>query len=681
MAQLISSLPKPYGAVPSIRHSLWYDIERYAIVHFSVGTFADKEWGFGDEDPRSFNPTDFDANQWAEACLAGGLKGIILVCKHHDGFCLWPTKTTEHSVRNSPWRDGKGDMVAEVSAACRKHGLKFGVYCSPWDRNHPEYGREAYVDIFHEQVRELLNQYGELFEVWFDGANGGNGYYGGTREARAIDPAHYYRWEQITEMIRELQPEAIMFPFDGRWIGNEYGIAGETCWATFSAPNNPVSERPIDLNMGILHAEAWRPAECDFPLRPGWFFHEHEAPKSADTLLDLYFKSIGRGCSINLGLAPDRRGRICDEDIKVLTAWNEDIKKLFSHNLACESSSIFANSSDEKCSASALIDGKPDTFWMPTDNAAPAFTIDFKQAIKFNTIDLSEFVELGQRVEEFAVDIWQDGRWQELATSTSIGYRRLLLTRTTTSDKVRVRFTQTAAAPAISHFGLYRAPASLALGAKITIVRNQQGEVSIRGGGDGLDLRYTTDGSQPTRDSTPYRKPFSLTEGGTVKVSGFVEEEQTGVVTAAYGPARTNWRILSVSLDSPFDNHGLAGVEKLLDDSPDTYWHTYHKNKQLSAPPHEVVIDMAEEREISVVTMTPTTEDTNGIPDRYSFAISSDAEHWQAIAEGEFSNVKANPCQQIIPLKQPAKGRFLKFAVRHVVDNGDYIKVATIDAM
>ena len=229
--------PEPFGALPTPRQLAWHDLEYYGFIHFTLNTFTDREWGTGAESPELFNPTDLDADQWARVAKEAGLKGLILTAKHHDGFCLWPSKYTEHSVINSPWKDGQGDVVRELSDACRRHGLKFGVYLSPWDRNHGEYARPEYVTYFRNQMRELLTNYGDVFEVWFDGANGGSGYYGGANENRTIDRYTYYDWPTTWSMVHQLQPNAVLFSDVGpdvRWVGNERGFAGEPCWATYT---------------------------------------------------------------------------------------------------------------------------------------------------------------------------------------------------------------------------------------------------------------------------------------------------------------------------------------------------------------------------------------------------------------------------------------------------------------
>ena len=294
-------------------------MEFYNFLHFTVNTFTDKEWGAGDEDPAIFNPTAFDADQILETLKAAGSRGVILTCKHHDGLCLWPTKTTEHCVRNSPWRGGRGDAVKELSEAAARHGLKFGVYVSPWDRNQGTYGTPAYLAIYRQQVRELLTNYGPIFEIWHDGANGGDGYYGGAREKRVINKHTYYDWETTWKLERELQPNAVLFSDVGpdvRWVGNENGIAGDTCWAAYTPLATdggtavPGDVREKQSTVGTRDGKYWMPAECDVSIRPGWFWHasENARVKTPPELLALYYRSAGRGASFLLNVPPDRRG-------------------------------------------------------------------------------------------------------------------------------------------------------------------------------------------------------------------------------------------------------------------------------------------------------------------------------------------------------------------------------------
>jgi len=655
---------KPYGALPEKRQILWHNTELYSLIHFSMSTFLDKEWGYGDEAPDLFNPSAFDAEQWALTCRYAGLKGLILVAKHHDGFCLWPTKTTGHSVKNSKWRDGKGDVVAEVAAACRKYGLKFGVYCSPWDRNHPEYGRAGYVKVYHEQLRELLTNYGPVFELWLDGANGGDGCYGGANEKRPIDGSVYYQWDEVVKMTRELQPDAVIFGFDIRFIGNECGFARETSWTTYPC-NTFESESKVPLGSGDRNGALWIPAECDFPLRGGWFFHENDAIKQPDKLVELYFKSVGRGCTMDIGLAPDKRGLIHEDDVAVLKEWKRRIDTIFKTDLV---KSVHVNTTGEIA---------------PEESA---IVFEFGNIVKFNVLEIKEQIEFGQRIDSFCLDIWQNGEWSELASATSVGYKRLLMVRTSETGRIRIRFTKFSAVPVIAGIGLYLAPACMVLDTKISIVRDRNGDVEIRCGNGGLAIHYTTDGSEPARKSPLYLKPFQLHGGGIVKAAGFMDDAGTPLVSATFGCSRSDWRVVRVSLDSPFNNNGEAGVEKLLDDNPDTYWHTYHKDKKLSAPPHDVVLDMGGERLVEALTMMPHLggdygDSNDGTPDKYEFYLSMDDIKWVLAAKGEFANIKANPCMQTVHLEKPVKARYLCFAATHVVDNGNYVKVAGIGAV
>ena len=262
--------PAPCLPVPAPHQVAWQDMDMYAFIHFSINTYTGQEWGFGNEPASLFNPTDLDCRQWARVCRQSGMRGIILTAKHHCGFCLWPSAYTEYSVKNAPWRGGKGDVVRELADACRREGLKFAVYLSPWDRNHPQYGRPEYISYFRNQLRELLTQYGDIFEVWFDGANGGDGWYGGANEMRRIDDRTYYDWEETYRMIRQLQPQCAIWGdnanrADLRWIGNESGHAGLTNWSPM--PRGGRAGRDL-LNAGTEDGDLWCPGECDTSIRP-----------------------------------------------------------------------------------------------------------------------------------------------------------------------------------------------------------------------------------------------------------------------------------------------------------------------------------------------------------------------------------------------------------------------------
>lgn len=447
-------------------------MERCAFLHFSMNTFTGKEWGYGDEDPALFHPTAFDADAIISALQAGGMRGVILTCKHHDGFCLWPTRTTKHSVLHSGWRDGKGNVVKDVSDAARRHGLKFGVYLSPWDRNSALYGKQEYVAMYRTQLRELLTDYGPIFEVWHDGANGGDGYYGGAREKRLIDKRTYYDWPRTWDMVRSLQPDAVIFSDAGpdiRWVGNESGYAAETCWATY----DPVGEdggaaapgyvREKEGETGHRHGSHWMPAECDVSIRPGWFWHEEENAKvkTPSQLMDLYCKSTGRGASLLLNVPPDRRGLLHENDVASLRRFGELIQATFATNLAADAKITGPSRGDDPAfSPRNLIDGDRETYWT-TDDAVttPEVTMEFERPVTFNVIHLRENIRLGQRVETFQLDRWDSGAWRPFAQATSIGSCRLIRTpEPITTTKARLRITKSTVYPALSDFGLYKEP-------------------------------------------------------------------------------------------------------------------------------------------------------------------------------------------------------------------------------
>lgn len=447
--------------LPSQRQLAWHALELYGFLHFTVNTFTDMEWGYGDENPVIFNPTHFDADQIVDTARSGGLKGLILTCKHHDGFCLWPSAFTEHSVKNSPWRGGKGDVVGEISDACMRQDLKFGVYLSPWDRNRPDYGFPDYITYYQNQLRELLRNYGPLFEIWFDGANGGDGFYGGAREERRIDKNHYYRWEETWDIVRELQPGACIFSDIGpdiRWVGNEHGIAGDPCWATFTPRGFALGEPDNELlNHGQRNGDCWLPAECDVSIRPGWFYHaaEDSQVKTPAELVDLYFQSIGRGASLLLNLPPDRRGQIHERDTQTLAAFQERLKRIFQADLTRRAKGF----SPQGGPASLALDGNMQTFWSPGDGSTTAeLILEFMEPAAFNVISLHEYLPLGQRIDAFAFDAWADGGWVELAAGRSIGSRRLLRIADIRASRARLRVLEASAPPALAAVSLFLNP-------------------------------------------------------------------------------------------------------------------------------------------------------------------------------------------------------------------------------
>jgi len=462
--------PKPYGPVPAERQVKLQELELYGFLHFTVNTFTDKEWGYGDEQESVFQPSDFDADQIAGAFKAGGLGGIILTCKHHDGFCLWPSQYTEHSVKNSPWRGGKGDVVREISAACRRHGLKFGVYLSPWDRNHKDYGKPEYISYYRNQLRELLTGYGPIFTVWLDGANGGDGFYGGARERRNIDRATYYDWPNTWALVRRLQPGASIFSDvgpDTRWVGNESGFAGDPCWATYT-PRTANGTDPVpgstvykEGTNGHRDGKFWLPAEVDFSIRPGWFYHPGEDAKvrTPEDLFHHYFISVGRGAMMNLNVPPDRRGRLHANDVRSLEGFGKLLRAAFGADLARRAKAVPSNvrgGDTHAFGASRLLDNDRETYWATDDGVStPEVVLELERAVTFNIVRLREAIRLGQRVDDWALDAWQNNDWTEFAKGTAIGSCRLVRGKPITTSKVRLRITRSPVSPAIAEFGLF----------------------------------------------------------------------------------------------------------------------------------------------------------------------------------------------------------------------------------
>jgi alpha-L-fucosidase len=679
-AAFAAAPPEAYGPVPSERQLRWHETEFYGFIHFTVNTFTDKEWGYGDESPALFNPTAFDADQIARTAKEAGMRGLVLTCKHHDGFCLWPSAYTEHSVKNSPWKDGKGDLVKEISDACRQHGLRFGVYLSPWDRNHKDYATAEYITYYRNQLRELLTNYGPIFEMWFDGANGGDGFYGGKRERRTIDNRTYYDWENTWKIVRELQPMATMFSDGGpdvRWVGNESGFAGETCWATLNRGQfAPGIAKTPDLNRGQRPGTHWLPAEVDVSIRPGWFYHSSEdnRVKTPAKLVDIYYDSIGRGANLILNLPPDRRGIIHEKDAAALKEMRRILEATFAKDLAQGAQATASNTrgGDAAFAPGNVLDGRKETYWATNDGVTTGeLVLELGQPVTFNVVRVREFLPLGQRVEAFALDAWQDGEWREFYRGTSIGNQRLARTRYVTTSKVRLRITQAAVCPAISEVALFASPAELSAP---RITRDKNGMVSISCESVGPWIRYTADGAEPTAASPLYEKPFALPKGGTVKARASVPQGnvQSDVVTETFGVAKGKWKIVSSSYQ--VRNGGEAA--RAIDENPGTLWHTHGPDGE-HAPPQEIVVDLGETLKLKGFTCLPRQDGTaKGIPDRYEFYVSDEPKTWGApAAAGEFSNIKANPVQQTVLFEKPVSGRYVRFVAVRVVE-GQHVTLA-----
>jgi alpha-L-fucosidase len=407
--------------LPTNAQLAWHEMEFYLFVHFGPNTFTDKEWGHGDEPEDLFNPTELDCNQWARVAKAAGAKGIIITAKHHDGFCLWPSKYSTHTVRESKWKNGKGDVLKELSQACKKAGLRFGVYISPWDRNHPDYGTDKYNDVFVNMMKEIFTNYGPIWELWWDGANGE-----GPNGKKQV-----YDWNRFEKTVRQLSPNTVVFSDIGpdiRWVGNESGIAGKTNWNYLDTAGfkRGLGAPPTDtLNQGNRHGKHWIPAECDVSIRPGWFYHSNEDDKvkTSQQLFDLYLKSVGRGANLLLNVPPDRRGLIHQNDEAALTGFKKLKAQSFKNNLL-----------KQDTISSAIRKTK-----LGVESVTTMF-IESKQASRINCIVLQELILQGQIVQQFSIELYNNQKLVQVVRGTTIGRNRILTfpAETVTSFKVVV---------------------------------------------------------------------------------------------------------------------------------------------------------------------------------------------------------------------------------------------------
>lgn len=459
--------PEPILPVPEPKQVEWQQMETYAFIHFGLNTFNDREWGYGDTDPKTFNPTNLDCEQWAQTLVKAGMKGVILTAKHHDGFCLWPFEGTDYSVKNSPWKNGQGNVVKELSEACKKYGLKFAVYLSPWDRHQANYGTPEYLPYFYAQLRDLLTNYGPVFEVWFDGANGGDGWYGGAKDIRTIDRKNYYNYPRIYEMLDSIQPQAIIFSDGGpgcRWVGNEKGFAGATNWSFLRKGEvHPGYDKNYELQYGHPDGNQWVPAECDVSIRPGWFYHpeEDDRVKSPDQLVDLYYRSVGHNATLLLNFPVDRRGLIHPVDSANAVRFHEMIQQQLKTNLVAGMTPKVSNERGGDFVASALTDDNFDTYWATEDGVTTAdIEFSFDTSTRMNRMMLQEYIPLGQRVKAFVVEYLDKDTWLPVKLNeetTTIGYKRLLRFETVETKGIRIRITDARGPLCLSSVGVYDA--------------------------------------------------------------------------------------------------------------------------------------------------------------------------------------------------------------------------------
>ena len=659
--------------VPSENQLRWQEMEYYAFIHYSLNTYTDQSWGYGNESLELFNPSDLDCRQWARICKEAGMTGIIFTAKHHCGFCMWPSEYTEYSVKNTPWKDGKGDVMKELSEACREYGLKLGVYLSPWDRNAAFYGKDEYVEYFRNQMRELLTNYGPVFETWFDGANGGNGYYGGANETRRIDAHTYYQWAGTFSMIRELQPGIVIWNDGGdrgdlRWVGTEAGYVGETNWSML----NHDGDVPFNmLHYGLEDGDSWVAAEVNTSIRPEWFYHESEnhKVKSVPKLMETYYNSVGRNATLLLNVPVMPNGLIHPTDEQRLKDFAQARSEAFAVNLTegAQAAAGKVRGGSRRFDASKAIDGNTRTYWTTDDGVKEAsLMIDFGKSQTFNRFQVQEYIRLGQRVKSFKVEAFIEGSWKEITKGTTIGYKRILCFPTVTADRLRFTVLDSRACPLISEIAVFNAPQILDAP---TIIRRQDGTVVITPNDPESTVYYTLDGSEPgtseTQSNRRYRGGFPT--DGKITVKAISVEESSGryspSATERFDLPRTAWKVVPEA----------QGSQAVIDGDPQTAWHAGRRGQT-----PEITVDMGAEQSISGFTYLPDPAQWGPcVVSFYRFETSADGMRWQTVSEGEFSNIKNNPVLQTKNFP-PVRARYFRLVSLRNTDGGTEMGCAEV---
>lgn len=640
--------PEPVMPVPHERQLAWQEMEFYGFIHFSVNTFSDREWGYGDEDPKQFNPTALDARQWARIAKEAGMTGLIFSAKHHDGFVTYPSAYTEHSVKNSPWRDGKGDLIREFVDACSEYGLKAGIYYSPWDRNHPDYGKPEYLTYMRNQLRELLTNYGEIFEVWFDGANGGDGWYGGADEMRKVDKRSYYDWPTTYAMIRELQPNAVIFGdagLDVRWVGNEHGYAYETTWSNLMRDSvyGGMPEYAKKWSAGQENGTHWVPAEADVSIRPGWYYHAYEdhRVKSLSHLMDIYYRSVGQNASLLLNFPVDTRGLIHENDEAAVLKMAAKIREDFQTNLAQNAKITASKDRGYGYQADLTIDGEYESYWtLPDGELQASLEVDMGEAMSFNRVLIQEYTPLGQRVKAFSIEAFQDGTWNEIAKGTTVGYKRIMRFPDVTASQVRINFEDGKAMPVISEIGIFYAPKLLL---PPVVSRDPSGVIQLEAPDDNLEIRYSLDGSEP---SLVYSEPFPVMEPHTLRAISV--DSKTGKKSDE----------IRKDIDLPKGNWKTEAPQA-IDENTTTF---------VALAKNVLQVDLGTATQLKGFTYFPMqARYPSGHITNYSFEVSDNGWNWNEVAQGEFSNVVNSPIEQLVQF-EPTTARYIRLKAVRTAD-------------
>jgi alpha-L-fucosidase len=660
---------------PSSRQLDWQKLEMTAFVHFGMNTFYNQEWGKGTEDPARFNPSQLNTDQWAKVISEAGLNMLIVTCKHHDGFCMWPSSYTNHTVAASPWLEGKGDVVKQVSESCRKYNLKFGIYLSPWDRHEPSYGNSPeYNKFFLNQLTELLTNYGTVDEVWFDGAcaEGPNG------------KKQVYDWDSYYALIRKLQPNAVIAVMgpDVRWVGTESGYGRETEWSVVPytlanqdkiaansqqtaltegfTPPGDMEKQDLGSREMIKNATSlfWYPSEVDVSIRPGWFWHESENSrvKTPEKLLDIYFSSVGRNSLLLLNIPPDTQGLINDSDVKALKAWNSALKSIFNDNIVKDA---HAKSNNNTIDINLLTDNNDATSWNPDQNGPYSFELDLKAVSDFNILLVQENIRSGQRIEHFNLEAWVDNKWIKVAEGTTVGYKRLLRFPLVTSSKVRFTINQSRLAPALAEFGLFKqlpsvtanpSSASFRKSIKVELISNEKD----------ASVYYTLDGSTPGVKSQKYTRPIQLKESAELTYIAVRKDGTTGFSgKSSYQKAKYAITLLN----APDEKYNGGGTTGLVDGATGSIDFADGRWSGFNGADLDAVIDLGSVKELHefAINFNESTKSWIFRPQKVEFSVSEDGKSYTTVFTKSF-DIPEQEAEQLIPVQfqKACKARYIK---------------------